>query len=96
MAVGFELAALAAGASGIVHCSACGCLVSVKRSRTNDPRRAFCAKCRDSERSRLGGVDFRRRQREARAYRAQGKSMKEIAALLGIDADRVKSYLEKE
>jgi DNA-binding CsgD family transcriptional regulator len=96
-AIGLELAALAAGASGIILCSNCGRLDSVKRPRrVDDQRRAFCARCRDKGRKRLGAADLRQREREARTLHAEHKSVKEIAAQLGIDTARVRGYLEKE
>jgi hypothetical protein len=96
-AIGLELATLAAGASGIILCSNCGRLDSVKRPRrVNDQRHAFCARCRDKGRKRLGAADLRQRQKQARELHAQHQSVKEIAAQLGIGTDRVKRYLEKE
>jgi len=96
-AIGLELAALAAGASGIILCSNCGRLDSVKRPRRiDDQRHAFCARCRDKGRKRLGAADLRQRQRRARALHAEHKSLKEIAAQLGIGTDSVRRYLKKE
>jgi hypothetical protein len=96
-AIGLELATLAAGASGIILCSNCGRLDSVKRPRrVDDQRHAFCARCRDKGRKRLGAADLRQRQRQARELHAQHQSVKEIAAQLGIGADRIRRYLKKD
>jgi hypothetical protein len=96
-AIGLELATLAAGAKGIILCSACGRLDSVKRPRRpNDQRRAYCSKCRDRGRTRMTVADLRQRQRQARELRAHGKNVAEIAAQLGIAHARVRRYLAKE
>ena len=96
-AIGLELLTLAQGASGIILCSNCRRLDSVKRPRrVDDQRRAYCARCRKRGRSRLTVADLRQRERQARALHAEHKSVKEIADQLGIDTDRVKRYLKKE
>jgi hypothetical protein len=96
-AIGLELATMAAGAKGIILCSACGRLDSVKRPRhNNDQRRAFCSKCRDLGRTRLTVADLRQRQKQARELHAQHQSVAEIAAQLGIAPSRVRRYLAKE
>jgi hypothetical protein len=96
-AIGLELATLAAGAKGIILCSACGRLDSVKRPRRiNDQRRAFCSKCRNLERTRLTVADVRQRRKQARELHVQHKSVVEIAAQLGIAPARVRRYLAKE
>jgi hypothetical protein len=96
-AIGLELLTFAQGTSGIILCSNCRRLDSVKRPRrVDDQRRAFCARCRNKGRKRLGAADMRRRQRQARELHAQHKSVKEIAAQLGIGTDRVRRYLKKD
>jgi hypothetical protein len=96
-AIGLELLTLAQGASGIILCSNCRRLDSVKRPRrVDDQRRAFCARCRDKGRKRLGVADLRQRQKQARELRAQHKSVQEIAAQLGIGTHRVRRYLKRE
>ena len=94
-ALGLELATLAVGAKGIVLCSACGRLDSAKRPRTNQNRRSYCSKCRDRGRKRQGVADYRDRVRRARGLRGEGKSVTEIAELVGIGQKQVKRYLAK-
>ena len=94
-AIGLELATVAVGAKGIVLCSACGRLDSAKRPRTNQNRRSYCAKCRDKGRKRQGVADYRDRVRRTRGLRGEGKSVTEIAELLGIGQKQVKRYLAK-
>jgi hypothetical protein len=95
-ALGLELATAAVGARGIIFCSACGRLDSVKRPHRNGNRRSYCSKCRDKGRRRQGVADYRERVRRARSLRAEGKSVAEISDLLGIRQTQVKRYLAKE
>jgi hypothetical protein len=94
-AIGLELATVAVGAKGIIFCSACGRLDSVKRPHRNGNRRSYCSKCRDKGRRRQGVADYRDRVRRARSLRAEGKSVAEISDLLGIKQTQVKRYLAK-
>jgi hypothetical protein len=93
-AIGLELLTLAQGASGIILCSNCRRLDSVKRPRrVDDQRRAFCSRCRDKGRKRLGVADLRQRKKQARELCTSGKSVQEIADTLGINIKRVRRYL---
>jgi hypothetical protein len=94
-AIGLELATLAVGARGIVLCSACGKLDSTKRLRTNPNRRSYCSKCRNKGRKRQGVADYRERVRQVGVLRDAGKSIAEIADLVGIEQKRIKRYLAK-
>jgi hypothetical protein len=95
-ALGLELATAAVGARGIIFCSACGRLDSVKRPHRNGNRRSYCSKCRDKGRKRQGVADYRERVRRASSLRAEGKSVAEITDLLGVKQSQVKRYLAKE
>jgi hypothetical protein len=94
-ALGMEMAMLAVGAKGLVLCSACGRLDTVKKPG-RPGNRTYCRKCRQRARVRDSTRDLRSRERETRDLRSQGMNITEIAAKLGISRDRVKRYLSKE
>jgi hypothetical protein len=94
-AIGLQLATLAAGAKGVILCSACGRLDSVKHPHRNGNRRSYCSKCRERGRKRHAVADLRERRRRAFELREEGKTIAQIGVELGIEQSRVKRYLAK-
>jgi hypothetical protein len=97
-ALGLELATHAVRAKGIILCSACGKLDTVKRPRpTVNPNRrtyrTYCSDCRKLPRKRDAVADYRARVRRATGLRAQHLSVAAIADELGVSQQQVKRYL---
>ncbi len=95
-ALGLELATFAIRAKGIILCSACGRLDSIKHPRGNGDRRSYCSNCRVKGRKRDAAADLRGRKKHTWELHAQGKSVAEIVRELGFSPAQVKRYLEGE
>jgi len=95
-ALGLQLATLAVGASGVILCSVCGRLDSIKKSRRGRRPQLYCSRCADKGRMRKAQAVSRARRRQAAQLRAQGKSTPEIAAALGLQQKQIKRYLKEK
>jgi DNA-binding CsgD family transcriptional regulator len=94
-ALGMEIAMLAVDARGLVLCSACGRLDTVKKPGRPGTR-SYWRECRKKKRVRDSTRDLRLRQRMIKDLHSQGRSITEIAEELGLSRERVKLYLAKE